>query len=508
MTERHQTKRRRYDSEVSTPGYSSPDELADDKAIRPSTSTRRDSTRRQSRPYSSDGSADELDHTHPHHRSRRNSNHSRSRSTSEDSHRSAQSSSTPSNKPLKLNYKCKFILRGHRKGVAQVRYSPNGRWIASCSADGTIKIWDAETGKHLRTMEGHLAGVSTIAWSPDSNTIASGSDDKVIRLWDRATGKPYPTPLLGHHNYVYSVAFSPKGNVIASGSYDEAVFLWDLRARRQMRSLPAHSDPVGAVDFIRDGTLVCSCSTDGLIRVWDTATGQCLRTLVHEDNAPVTTVRFSPNGRYILAHTLDSCIRLWDYVAGTCKKTYQGHVNNKYSLGGSFGFSGNQGFISSGSEDGDILFWDVSTKELIQKVHGHEGVVCWVDTAPGPNGAIVSAGLDGTVRIWVDVGDEDGSPRLDNLHLESQDKNHVKQEMGEDEDMGDYKNEERDDRDEERRRYSNDTPRDDMSVDRERSRDREIEGQIEAEIEVERERESQRERYKSELRSPEKMEED
>ncbi|KAK6610517.1 hypothetical protein H4I96_02115 [Botrytis cinerea] len=65
MTERHQTKRRRYDSEVSTPGYSSPDELADDKAIRPSASTRRDSTRRQSRPYSSDGSADELDHTHP-----------------------------------------------------------------------------------------------------------------------------------------------------------------------------------------------------------------------------------------------------------------------------------------------------------------------------------------------------------------------------------------------------------------------------------------------------------
>lgn len=272
MEEGRQAKRRRYDSEVSTPGYSSPDELTNNKPTRASTSTRHDSSRRQSRTYSSDGSADELDHTQHHlrssrsPRSRRNSDHSRSRSTSEDSPRSAHSSpSPPAHKPLKLNYKCKFILRGHRKGVAQVRYSPNGRWIASCSADGTIKIWDAETGKHMRTMEGHLAGVSTIAWSPDSNTIASGSDDKVIRLWDRATGKPYPTPLLGHHNYVYSVAFSPKGNVIASGSYDEAVFLWDLRARRQMRSLPAHSDPVGAVDFIRDGTLVCSCSTDGLM---------------------------------------------------------------------------------------------------------------------------------------------------------------------------------------------------------------------------------------------------
>ena len=161
-------------------------------------------------------------------------------------------------------------------------------------------------------------------------------------------------------------------------------------------------------------------------RVWDTATGQCLRTIVHEDNAPVTAVRFSPNGKYILASTLDSCIRLWDYVSGTCKKTYQGHVNNKYSLGAAFGTSKGEPFIASGSEDGDILFWDIRSKEVVQRVTGHRGVVCWIDTCPDGSGKLVSGGIDGTVSIWVDVEEEDqrhhnGLGEMDGLKIERDD---------------------------------------------------------------------------------------
>ncbi|CAG8980113.1 hypothetical protein HYALB_00012754 [Hymenoscyphus albidus] len=466
---RRSPKRRRvyHDSENSTPRYSS-EGVEDHIPYRSSNlNNRHDSERRRSHGSEERKRERGMEMERPYRDSR---SRSRSRSTTPiDTPRSSHSHSCPfelpsppKHNPLRLNYKQKFILRGHKKGVAQVRFSPDGRWIASCSADGTIKIWDASNGKHMRTMEGHLAGVSTIAWSPDSNTIASGSDDKAIRLWHRATGKPYPAPLLGHHNYVYSLAFSPKGNILVSGSYDEAVFLWDLRARRQMRSLPAHSDPVGGVDFIRDGSLVCSCSTDGLIRVWDTATGQCLRTLVHEDNAPVTQVRFSPNGRYILAFTLDSCIRLWDYVSGHCKKTYQGHVNNKYSLGGAFGVSSTEGFIVSGSEDGDILFWDVQNKNVVQRVSGHDGVVCWVDTYPGATGTVASAGLDGTVRIWVDVGDGGGDEETIadlKLHDEPGHDGYLHGEVVENE-MMDLKTENG-----VVGGYEHDTPRDDISMD-------------------------------------------
>jgi COMPASS component SWD3 len=284
IPERPIKRRRVYDSEVSTPGYSSPDELGVNGDHKDSRRRSNHNLRRESnlhRRNASDGrspSPDELDHTFYKDEDNRSDRSDRSlrRSSTPRSTRSSiedetaaipRSPTPPPPKPKPVRYKLKLVLEGHKRGVSQVKFSPDGRWIASCSADATIKVWDANTGKLMQTLEGHLAGISTIAWSPDSQTLASGSDDKAIRLWDRATGKPYPVPLLGHHNFVYSLAFSPKGNMLVSGSYDEAVFLWDVRAGRQMRSLPAHSDPVGGVDFVRDGTLVVSCATDGLMYV-------------------------------------------------------------------------------------------------------------------------------------------------------------------------------------------------------------------------------------------------
>ena len=298
--------------------------------------------------------------------------------------------------------------------------------ILCIAADATIKIWASQTGALAHTLEGHLAGISCIAWSPDSKVLASGSDDKLIRLWDITSGRCLPSLLIGHHNYVYSLAFSPKGNMLVSGSYDEAVFLWDVRTARLMRSLPAHSDPVSGVDFVRDGTLIVSCSSDGLIRIWDTATGQCLKTLVHEDNAPVTSVRFSPNGRFVLAATLDSCVRLWNYVEGRVVKTYQGQMNEKFSVGTAFGTYGSEqglqgslgvngddqernrkstqwAFTACGSEDGRTVLWDVSSKEVLQVLQGHDGVVLGVDVGLEDQ-TIVTCGNDKTIKIWKKQG--------------------------------------------------------------------------------------------------------
>lgn len=283
-SEERDTKRRRheYDSNRSTPrrrSHSSDiDELGDGgPSMRRLDHEMRTTSLSARRPSIEHGmlkrspSRDELDHTYYEDEDRIERSHRRA--STPRSNMSSRSGSLLPNGRLngsaagthKTAYRLKMELGGHSRGVSQVKFSPDGRWIASSSADATIKVWDASSGKLLHTMEGHVAGINTIAWSPDSKTIASGSDDKVIRLWRRATGKPYEHPLIGHHNYVFSLGFSPKGNMLVSGSYDESVMLWDVRGHRQMRSLPAHSDPVGGVDFVRDGTLVVSCATDGLM---------------------------------------------------------------------------------------------------------------------------------------------------------------------------------------------------------------------------------------------------
>lgn len=431
-TDRSVKRRRLSNDDTATPRYSSPDELAangDDQTARRDSrlnTNKSNTSRRKAAAESSHDrspSHDELAHTFYAHEEDIESNHdhqsqsesvspSQTPSSTEIHDNSEEADLKNRDKPLpQVRYRLKYELDGHERGISQVAFSPDGQWIASASADATIKIWEASTGNLVHELRGHLAGISTVSWSPDSRTIASGSDDKTIRLWDVKTGKPHPKPWKGHHNYVYSIAFSPKGNVLVSGSFDEAVFLWDVRAGRQMRSLPAHSDPVAGVDCIRDGTLVVSCAGDGLIRIWDTGSGQCLRTIVHEDNAGVVSVKFSPNGKHVLAWTLDGCIRLWDYVTGLCKKTYQGHVNNRYSISGAFGVYGSEAFIVSGSEDGKIVFWDTKSKEILQKLDAHDGVVLSVDTHPG-SGRIVSCGLDSKIKVWINEDDAETSSSL------------------------------------------------------------------------------------------------
>jgi WD40 repeat protein/serine/threonine protein kinase len=166
--------------------------------------------------------------------------------------------------------KTRAVLRGHGDTVHDVAFSPDGRWLASCGAEGdrSVRIWDLTSNEQARVLEGHTEGVTTVAFSPGGELLVSGSRDGTARLWDTTTWAE--VAVLNHGTIVYGVAFTPDGTRLATGCADNSIRLWDVPTRQEVAELRGHGSYVKALAFSRDGTRLASASGDCTVRVWDT----------------------------------------------------------------------------------------------------------------------------------------------------------------------------------------------------------------------------------------------
>ncbi|MGH9702704.1 MAG: caspase family protein, partial [Candidatus Acidiferrales bacterium] len=193
-----------------------------------------------------------------------------------------------------------------------------GRLLASGSQDKTIKLWDAETGRELRTLAGHSSRVNSVSFSPDGRTLASGSEDKTIKLWDVATGQEIRTLASSADSIfgeVSSVAISPDGRILAAGKDDHTVTLWDIATGQQIRTITGHTFSVNSVTFSPEGRKLASAGSDATVKLWDISTGQELRTFAGHTSS-FNSVSFTHDGLTIFSGSSDGSIYFWNAESG------------------------------------------------------------------------------------------------------------------------------------------------------------------------------------------------
>ncbi len=309
-------------------------------------------------------------------------------------------------------------IEGHSNWVKSVLFSADGQTLASCSYDKTIRLWQLDTGREIRTLGRgrffvwHSKVVLSIAFSPDGKTLASsilgapfGNPD-MIKLWDVSTGRQLGT-LKGHSHAITSVAFSPDGKTLASGSQStiigsdtdsNTIRLWDVCIGHEKRVLKGHLSYVNSVVFSPDGQTLASGSLDCTIKLWDVCTGQEKRTLKGHLHS-VTSVAFSPDGQTLASGSSDRTIRLWDVSTGQEKLTLKALSYGVNYDANSVAFSPDGQTLASGSSDRTIRLWDVSTGQELCTLSEHSNVV--ESVAFSPDGQTLASGsFDKTIKIW------------------------------------------------------------------------------------------------------------
>jgi WD40 repeat protein len=280
----------------------------------------------------------------------------------------------------------------HSNWVTSVTFSSDGTRALSGSADQTLKLWDAATGKLIRTFQGHTNVVTSVGFSADGVRLLSGSWDKTLKLWDAATGELIRT-FEGHSDAVYSVAFSRDGTRVLSGSGDRTLKLWDAATGKLIRTFKGHSKRVTSVAFSADGARLFSGSADQTLKLWDAATGQRIRTFKGHSDA-VSSVAFSSNGARVLSGSGDKTLKLWDAATGRLTRTFQAHSDKVASVA----FSPDGRNVLSGSLDKTLKLWNAATGELIRTFEEHSDAVYSV--AFSPDGARLLSAAGRTLKLW------------------------------------------------------------------------------------------------------------
>ena len=283
------------------------------------------------------------------------------------------------------------IFAGHRAGIGAIAVSPDGKTVVSGDSTwkGVLILWDVETGEQIKRHTGYTDNlihrfkifldksrtvpnpnaIEAIAFSPDGKTFVSGHRDGTVRLWDAETGRKISAFREHKRAGISDVAFSPDGKILMSSTFDGTVLQTFQKGKPLVRSMSYVPFPENLV-FSSDGTTLIGSGYLGrdtigkkrFVHKWDAVTGELLMSTPTPHTDQLMALAISPDGSTFLTGSWDGTIHQWDTTTGTSLSTFAtGHGKGSRIL--TFSEDG-QTLISTlmryGSED-QLTFWDTTT---------------------------------------------------------------------------------------------------------------------------------------------------
>jgi WD40 repeat protein len=263
-----------------------------------------------------------------------------------------------------------MTLTGHSNNVRAVAFDPQGSRLATASNDGTIKLWDSDSGREIASLAAYANlpmnpipenNTLELAFSPDGSTLIAAGMSPTPQVWDLATGQSILT-LHGHDYNVPGAAVSPDGSRLATVGVEGRVIVWDSKTGAKLFVQPTSIYGSLDVAFSPDGRSLATADADGFVRVWslDAPPEERLLFTLPGHGATVYSVAYSPDGRFV-ASASANLTRIWDAATGQPLYTLPGHTRVITDLA----FSPDSAYLASSSADGTVRIYVLPIDDLM-----------------------------------------------------------------------------------------------------------------------------------------------